>query len=326
MRLQVFIFKALRKIFRQRKICLENTDMYVQYHNQEANDYIRETLHSYFSEGKTSGLMLAKFGTIELSTFVCFLQHEKNGFAKNYFNGVRGYYNIFRKEQVEALCNNAGFFPNDIELCKKFNNQFLEDAKCVDILASYCYNEKYLSAEMSGCVNVNLNGYYAPFLWKNPWTAELKDKKVLVIHPFAESIKKQYEKRTLLFSDSNVLPEFKELRVIKAVQSVAGNKPEEFDTWFDALYSMEKQIDTVDFDVAIIGCGAYGMALAAYVKRLGKVAIHLAGWTQMLFGIYGNRWVNDQPEFAKYINEHWIRPSDSERPKDLNKVEQGCYW
>lgn len=34
-------------------------------------------------------------------------------------------------------------------------------------------------------------------------------------------------------------------------------------------------MDAYDYDVAIIGCGAYGMHLAAHAKRKGKIAIHL---------------------------------------------------
>ena len=89
---------------------------------------------------------------------------------------------------------------------------------------------------------------------------------------------------------------------------------------------MEEQIDQVDFDVALIGCGAYGMELAAYCKRKGKIAIHMASWVQMLFGIYGNRWLNDQPEYRGFINPYWIRPMDSEKPENLDKVEKGAYW
>jgi hypothetical protein len=96
--------------------------------------------------------------------------------------------------------------------------------------------------------------------------------------------------------------------------------------WFEALKHMEDEISQLDFDIALIGCGAYGMALAAHVKRMGKQAVHLAGWTQMLFGIYGNRWLRDQPAYAKFINGYWIRPSESEKPKGAEKVEGGCYW
>ncbi|WP_274095727.1 hypothetical protein [Riemerella anatipestifer] len=41
-------------------------------------------------------------------------------------------------------------------------------------------------------------------------------------------------------------------------------------TWFDALEDMKNKIDLVDFDVAIIGCGAYGLPLASYIKNKGK--------------------------------------------------------
>ena len=84
---------------------------------------------------------------------------------------------------------------------------------------------------------------------------------------------------------------------------------------------MENEISRKDFDVALIGCGAYGFPLAAYVKRLGKQAIHVGGPLQLYFGIKGKRWDN-----SGLYNEYWISPSDNERPKNLNKVEGGCYW
>ena len=41
-------------------------------------------------------------------------------------------------------------------------------------------------------------------------------------------------------------------------------------SWFDALDKMYKDIRELDFDVAIVGCGAYGLPLAAKIKSLGK--------------------------------------------------------
>lgn len=43
----------------------------------------------------------------------------------------------------------------------------------------------------------------------------------------------------------------------------------------------------INFDTAIIGCGAYGMPLAAQIKNAGRQAIHLGGAVQLLFGIKG---------------------------------------
>jgi hypothetical protein len=71
---------------------------------------------------------------------------------------------------------------------------------------------------------------------------------------------------------------------------------------------MKAVIDGKDFDVAIIGCGAYGFPLAAHLKRLGKKAIYMGGATQLLFGIKGKRWDNYRL-ISNFFNEHWVRPS-----------------
>ena len=84
----------------------------------------------------------------------------------------------------------------------------------------------------------------------------------------------------------------------------------------------------IEFDVAIVGCGAYGFPLAAKLKQAGKQAIHLAGATQLLFGIKGKRWEED-PAFEyvrKFFNEAWVYPDETEKPKNASVVEGGCYW
>lgn len=88
---------------------------------------------------------------------------------------------------------------------------------------------------------------------------------------------------------------------------------------------MKKEIDKVDYDICLIGCGAYGFPLAAHVKRTGKKAIHLGGGLQLLFGIRGKRW-DMRDEYKSLMNEYWIRPSEDETPVVAKKVEGACYW
>ena len=80
------------------------------------------------------------------------------------------------------------------------------------------------------------------------------------------------------------------------------------------------------FDIAIIGCGAYGFPLASFIKNLGKQAIHLGGVTQLLFGIKGKRWEEwkHYTELRKNNGENWIFAN--EIPEDYKKIEGGCYW
>ena len=109
--------------------------------------------------------------------------------------------------------------------------------------------------------------------------------------------------------------------------SIAGEKTE-FKTWFDALDFMKKQMDQTDYDIALIGCGAYGMHLAAHAKRMGKKSFHLGGTLQLLFGIIGKRWEIDRSiyQYKQFFNEHWTRPMNEEKPENSHLIEDGCYW
>ena len=123
-------------------------------------------------------------------------------------------------------------------------------------------------------------------------------------------------------NNPGILPQF-ELITIKAVQTIADQDDSRFGNWFEALDYMKVEILKHDFDVALIGAGAYGTPLCLYVKSLNKQAIQTGGATQLLFGIIGKRW--EQREYVKkHINKDWIRPKD--KPTGYHTVEKGCYW
>jgi len=317
-----FTLKVLRKLLKDRSYTWR-TDEFCDFIGQEGNDYIASLLHE---NAGCKGLMLAKFGTIELSNIIAYIIDSRGLAFNDYIKHIQGKIDIDIEGTGRLLHKNSGVFPEERSIVENFVKLALEDCRQIDVLASYIDKEKYLKEELGNCKRVDLDAFYAPFLWEKPWTKELEGKRVLVVHPFVESIASQYHNhRKLLFENPDVLPEFKELICIKAVQSVAGEKVP-FKDWFEALEFMKAEIDKCGYDVALIGCGAYGMSLAAHVKRSGKIGIHLAGWLQMLFGVYGNRWIKDQPEYAGFINEHWIRPNVNERIKNGSKIENGCYW
>ena len=179
--------------------------------------------------------------------------------------------------------------------------------------------------EYRGLTRDNDQSYYY-FMHKNPWSTALAGKRVLVIHPFADTIREQYKKREKLFEDSDILPEF-ELQTLKAVQTIVGTKDERFETWFEALKWMYDEALKIPFDIAILGCGAYGQPLACMLKRAGKQAIHIGGATQIMFGIRGRRWELNSPFISSLCNENWVRPSAAETPLNKEKNEfGGAYW
>jgi hypothetical protein len=223
-----------------------------------------------------------------------------------------------------SMKNNAGFFSiSDYEI-NKFSELMIRDMTLLDILGSWRIEEKFLIKNFQSAKRVELKSL-EPYLSKNPWTETLEGLKILVVHPFSTTIEHQYnEKREFLFSDKRILPKFKSLETVKAVQTIAGNQ-NNFENWFQALDYMKDSIDSKDYDVAILGCGAYGFPLAAHIKRTGKKAIHLGGATQILFGIKGKRWDN-HPIISSFYNDYWVRPKAEDIPLNSIKVEDGCYW
>ncbi len=231
------------------------------------------------------------------------------------------------KYMIGAL---SGFFPAEDYLLSRFASEFIELTKDIDVLAVWnTKSEKYMCENyLNKDARLIHLGTLDTVNFANPWSQGLKGKKVLVIHPFAESIEKQYQKRELIFEKNpKVLPEF-ELITMKPVQGLADSRFElPYNNWFEALEDMKSQIDKIDFDIAVIGAGAYGIFLAHYCKQLGKQAIHMGGVTQLLFGITGKRWEIEQPDVIKnVVNEYWVRPDVTEQPKGAKQVEGGCYW
>lgn len=270
--------------------------------------------------------MLARFGGVELRAAlnVYHLNNRNNVLldSLSYLINQKTIFWELTNKNMEMIKNNAGFFPNDYHHISLFQEKLFEDAKLLDILGVSVGLEHQVPT-----IPDNIDFSYIrdlePWWFNDPWTSSLKGKKVLVIYPLDELIKSQYVKRDLLFEDSNILPDF-DLKVYKPVQSIAENSTE-FSTWFDALDKMRDDISKIDFDVAIIGAGAYGFSLAAEIKKMGKQSIQLGGITQWMFGIMGQRWMQ-WDHYKKLTNEHWVYPREIDKPKGFEKIENGCYW
>lgn len=219
---------------------------------------------------------------------------------------------------------NAGYFPETNHDLNLFSDRVADDSRQIDLLGSWLPGEKRLSKiYFPSAIAVPLEDM-TPFLFKNPWTRTLNRKKVLVVHPFADTITKQYAKRKELFLDSECLPDFN-LITYRSVQSAIGIKTSH-STWFEALDKMCSDISKIDFEIALIGAGAYGMSIGAFIKRdMKKKGVHLGGMLQLIFGIKGRRWDNI-PRFSGFYNDAWTRPLPHEIPPNSNSIEGGCYW
>ena len=326
-KIEIITLKALRKIYG--KLFATKSSTYDR--GITDPDKASELIYNLLASGKPC--MVARYGAFELASVVnCLGVKNAQHSCLKYISGKSPQW-WWNKRLMKFMQSNAGFFPSTEENLMKFGEMMVEDSKQLDILGSWLPDEKTMITSF----NLNLTKVtllaLEPYWSKNPWSRILEGKKVLVIHPFASLIEQQYkEKREILFDDKRVLPKF-DLKTIKAVQSLGGDC--EYSDWFEALDSMKKQMDATDYDIVLLGCGAYGFPLAAHAKRMGKQAVHLGGALQLLFGIRGKRWDNPNygiQEFGKQntyktlFNDSWIYPSASYIPSNAKQVEGGCYW
>ncbi len=272
--------------------------------------------------------MIGRFGSTELAGMLSVRDIESSlPVYLKYWKVLRGDMRAADKwnQRIRRhMADWSGFYPLTDEVLVRFCRLMERDAAELDVLGSWLPEERRVAEFSPKCVRIPIDIILRPDKQVTPWTHALTGKKVLVIHPFAETIRRQYEKRQYLFNDKVVLPDC-QLKVFQAVQSLRGENSR-FSTWFDALEWMRGEIDQLDFEVALIGAGAYGFPLAAHIKRSGRKAVHVGGALQLMFGIKGRRWKND-PYLLSVMNEYWVCPSPDETPRNLHSIaEGGCYW
>ena len=163
-------------------------------------------------------------------------------------------------------------------------------------------------------------------IYSRPWTHALRGKRVLIISSFIDSYKKKVADGILdKIYGIDLFPEC-ELLFLKPPQTQGSNPSKEFDV---ELERFAKQIEGIkdQFDVALCSCGGYGNLVCGKIFEMGKSAIYVGGVLQMYFGVLGQRWLRERPDIVRlFMNEHWSRPQDSEKPKNYQQVEGSCYW
>ena len=110
-------------------------------------------------------------------------------------------------DNIRFLMHNlSGFFPADAAGLEKFANLMLRDLQNIDVLGSWLADEIRLEKFFPNAKIVPLIDL-EPYYHADPWSEALEGKRVLVIHPYEESIKKQYARHQVLFDDPRILPE-----------------------------------------------------------------------------------------------------------------------
>ena len=273
--------------------------------------------------------LIGRLGGTEARVLGCFLDTFR---AKSFWDPISTTFSIatFNK-RLNQLKSGAGVYPINVPVVKSFIAEQLKALLATDVIGTwgstftwvekYALEKFYVQAVSHHSVAPWIELFPPNSISSKPWSFSLEGKKVLVIAGFSESFEKQFRRIDKVFP-SEVYPKYS-ADFIKSPISMGGLFDKK--TWIEHLERMKKEMEAIEFDVALISAGAYALPLAYHAKKLGKVGITCGGELQLFFGVIGKRW-ESMEKVVKYRNEYWVRPSESERPANWREIENGCYW
>lgn len=270
---------------------------------------------------------------------ICKMSEECGGLAvSSQFNQLPT--NIALHEIIKFVNNKAGIYsdnPNDYKDYAKLYFNIIKESSAITYLPPNISQLRSFT-ELNFFNNYKnippihhevLEPYYALMDNIKPWSHNLLGKKVLIVHPFIESFKVQVNNGFKIYKDTSntIFLEGQEFVFYKAYNTAAGNHLHK--NWKETFQIMCSEISKLDFDIALLGCGGYGVPLAGFIyDKLNKSSIHIGGGMQLLFGVMGKRWENTEM-WKKIIDENnceFIKPSGKEILPNKHLVDGGCYW
>lgn len=292
-------------------------------------------------------MKIIRIGNTELHlTFIYFVECYCGKILTN--NEIKKI-NEIKNRYIDWIYKTAGYYDKDVKIEHKYNlshytdnlknyiDGLLESYKNADILYNpfVCFLNKYME----------LKKYIKPYLKYlncnmivNDFIYTLKDiksfilnKKVLLITPFCDLIKQQIENNNfnVLYND-----------IYKNTEFVYYTFPYKFfntgehNNNFETLEIIKNEIIKLDFDIALLSCGADAGFLADYIHALNKCSIYVGGILPVFFGIFGKREIGNSKNKLLFENENIddftpyiiTEIPDKYKPTKYNEIENGCYW
>lgn len=224
----------------------------------------------------------------------------------------------------------AGMTP--LNFLGDYTEYTIKQSHAVDFIAPWNHGKNrgeellYSKMQSENWTNCELR-FLDPLVIDDPWSRDLAGKRVLVLTPFADSASDQLDNHES-WDTTQMLASDADYTFLKTRYSIHADD-NGYDNYMHELYRLTADVQSYDFDVALIGCGSIGFPLAMWIKNnLKKTAIHTGGATQLIFGLIGGRWESSL-DHLEHFNEHWIRPYEHEHPSNKDKfvsTEGPCYF
>ena len=282
---------------------------------EKSNQYMKQLID------KERPFSVSRLGWIEGTVSVDYIKKGKinkkhlHPQTKTLYNpGIYSRYKDVRK--MELFCKYYDFSLSSSNALACFHGMLHDEQNF--------YSERH---KLDKLTSKSLEPFYAVIEGLDPWSLSLYGKKVLIVNPFVDSFQKQLSANFQMFKDKKIFNQKQDFVFYKSYQTIAGNHVH--NDWVETFKIMRHEISKLDFDIALLGCGGYGLPLCDFIKtQLNKSAIYIGGGLQLLFGVMGGRWENWDfwETLIKEQESKFIRPSQEEQCVRSNHIEGGCYW
>lgn len=245
----------------------------------------------------------------------------------------------FKKVDRKEIQRHSGIFIRDEESWMKYIHLTDEALSSCDRLAIWdgsCYLQcrdmyEYCTEAFTDKHTIpahSLEPYYFMASPAYDFPSVFGDKKILIVTSHTKSVEYQLTHNfDGLFRPYKIFPNPGNILVYKTVQQ--NGESGDGNDWTIHFEKMCRDISTLQFDVAFIGCGGFSNLLGSFIhKNLQKSALYIGGPLQLYFGIIGRRWL-DNPrirENAQVNGDSWICPLQEDYVLGCTKVDQACYW
>jgi hypothetical protein len=260
----------------------------------------------------------------------------------NNYKKINNFYLTEAKNKfIKWLYTTSGYYDNTIKSDYMDAKHDIEDPQIYNEYMNLCFEFIKNSDNFQFCLHKITNNmdYYDEFKHvfncknNNHISQEMlfnfiRDKKILIISPFASLFKQQIESKNINIIYTN-MPNIKNVDIYNNEYTFF-NKGQEnniFETAKKIFNDILKH--NYSYESVIISCGAYSIILAKLFFDIDKNVLTIGGDLQTFFGVLNSRtndyYIKNNIELKN--KEYWIvNIPDEYKPKNYEKIENGCYW
>lgn len=202
----------------------------------------------------------------------------------NYLSKYNGYYDIEKDTQIRH--NNLLTYFNELKFIYINNNLSYNLLNFYNNEFSKYFNKcNYKNLKYISYHTINENTYF----FEKIVLEKFINKKILIISPFCELMKKQLDKLKYLYN-KEINVEFCFLNTYITYYDEDNNKYTNIphNNFKETVEYYKSQINNIDFNIALLSCGSYAHFIGEHIKNINKKAFYVGGILQLYFGLYGD--------------------------------------